>query len=207
MRRIKEECPNAKTSGGVSNISFSFRGNDRVREAMHSSFLFHAVKAGLDMGIVNAGQLEVYEEIPDDLLEHVEDVLLNRRADATDRLLDFAETVKGSGKKKSGEDLSWREASVEERMRHALIKGIDKYIVEDTEEARQEFDRCLQDIEAPLMEGLQNVGDLFGEGKMFLPQVVKSARVMKKLSRTLNHSWKPRNERRGSNLTHHGESS
>ena len=140
VRRIKEECPNAKTSGGVSNISFSFRGNDRVREAMHSSFLFHAVKAGLDMGIVNAGQLEVYEEIPDDLLEHVEDVLLNRRADATDRLLDFAETVKGSGKKKSGEDLSWREASVEERMRHALIKGIDKYIVEDTEEARQEFD-------------------------------------------------------------------
>ena len=180
VRRIKEECPNAKTSGGVSNISFSFRGNDRVREAMHSSFLFHAVKAGLDMGIVNAGQLEVYEEIPKELLECVEDVLLNRRPDATDRLLDLSETVKGSGKKKSGEDLSWREAPVQERMRHALIKGIDKYIVEDTEEAREEFDRCLQVIEGPLMDGMQIVGDLFGEGKMFLPQVVKSARVMKK---------------------------
>ncbi|MCH1442203.1 MAG: methionine synthase, partial [Rubripirellula sp.] len=180
VRRIKQECPNAKTSGGVSNISFSFRGNDRVREAMHSSFLFHAVKAGLDMGIVNAGQLEVYEEIPKDLLECVEDVLLNRRSDATDRLLDLSETVKGTGKKKSGEDLTWREAPVTERMRHALIKGIDKYIVEDTEEARQEFDRCLQVIEGPLMDGMQIVGDLFGEGKMFLPQVVKSARVMKK---------------------------
>ncbi|MDC0287984.1 B12-binding domain-containing protein, partial [Rubripirellula sp.] len=180
VRRIKEECPNAKTSGGVSNISFSFRGNDRVREAMHSSFLFHAVKAGLDMGIVNAGQLEVYEEIPKELLECVEDVLLNRRPDATDRLLDLSETVKGAGKKKSGEDLTWRETPVTERMRHALIKGIDKYIVEDTEEARQEFDRCLQVIEGPLMDGMQIVGDLFGEGKMFLPQVVKSARVMKK---------------------------
>ena len=180
VRRIKQECPNAKTSGGVSNISFSFRGNDLVREAMHSSFLYHAVKAGLDMGIVNAGQLEVYEEIPKDLLACVEDVLLNRRADATDRLLDLSETVKGSGKKKSGEDLTWREAPVTERMRHALIKGIDKYIVEDTEEARQEFDRCLQVIEGPLMDGMQIVGDLFGEGKMFLPQVVKSARVMKK---------------------------
>ncbi len=180
VRRIKEECPKAKTSGGVSNISFSFRGNDRVREAMHSSFLFHAVKAGLDMGIVNAGQLEVYEEVPKELLECVEDVLLNRRPDATDRLLDLSETVKGSGKKKSGEDLTWREAPVAERMRHALIKGIDKYIVGDTEEARQEFDRCLQVIEGPLMDGMQIVGDLFGEGKMFLPQVVKSARVMKK---------------------------
>ena len=180
VRRIKEECPGAKTSGGVSNISFSFRGNDRVREAMHSAFLFHAVKAGLDMGIVNAGQLEIYEEIPAELLEHVEDVLLNRRSDATDRLLDFAETVKGTGKKKSGEDLSWREAPVAERMKHALIKGIDKYIVEDTEEARQSFDRCLQVIEGPLMDGMQVVGDLFGEGKMFLPQVVKSARAMKK---------------------------
>lgn len=180
VRRIKEECPGAKTSGGVSNISFSFRGNDRVREAMHSAFLFHAVKAGLDMGIVNAGQLEIYEEIPAELLEHVEDVLLNRRSDATDRLLDFAETVKGTGKKKTGEDLSWREAPVAERMKHALIKGIDKYIVEDTEEARQSFDRCLQVIEGPLMDGMQVVGDLFGEGKMFLPQVVKSARVMKK---------------------------
>ena len=180
VRRIKQECPGAKTSGGVSNISFSFRGNDRVREAMHSAFLFHAVKAGLDMGIVNAGQLEVYEEIPADLLEHVEDVLLNRRDDATDRMLDFAETVKGTGKKRATEDLTWREAPVAERMKHALIKGIDKFIVEDTEEARQQFDRCLQVIEGPLMDGMQVVGDLFGEGKMFLPQVVKSARVMKK---------------------------
>ncbi len=180
VRRIKTECPGAKTSGGVSNISFSFRGNDRVREAMHSAFLYHAVKAGLDMGIVNAGQLEVYEEIPADLLEHVEDVLLNRRSDATDRLLDFSETVKGAGKKKAGEDLSWREAPVAERMKHALIKGIDKFIVEDTEEARQSVTRCLEVIEGPLMDGMQVVGDLFGEGKMFLPQVVKSARVMKK---------------------------
>ena len=180
VKRIKEECPGAKTSGGVSNISFSFRGNDRVREAMHSAFLYHAVKAGLDMGIVNAGQLEIYEEIPADLLEHVEDVLLNRRPDATDRLLDFSETVKGAGKKKAGEDLTWREAPVAERMKHALIKGIDKYIVEDTEEARQSVDRCLEVIEGPLMDGMQVVGDLFGEGKMFLPQVVKSARVMKK---------------------------
>ena len=180
VRRIKQECPGAKTSGGVSNISFSFRGNDRVREAMHSAFLFHAVKAGLDMGIVNAGQLEIYEQIPADLLEHVEDVLLNRRDDATDRLLDLAETVKGSGKKKAAEDLSWREAPVADRMKHALIKGIDKFIVEDTEEARQHFDRCLQVIEGPLMDGMSVVGDLFGEGKMFLPQVVKSARVMKK---------------------------
>ncbi len=180
VRRIKQECPGAKTSGGVSNISFSFRGNDHVREAMHSAFLFHAVKAGLDMGIVNAGQLEIYEEIPKDLLEHVEDVLLNRRQDATDRLLDLAETVKGSGKKKSGEDLAWRDNSVAERLKHALIKGIDKYIVEDTEEARQHFDRCLQVIEGPLMDGMSVVGDLFGAGKMFLPQVVKSARVMKK---------------------------
>ncbi|MEM8667588.1 MAG: methionine synthase [Planctomycetota bacterium] len=180
VRRIKEECPGAKTSGGVSNISFSFRGNDRVREAIHSAFLFHAVKAGLDMGIVNAGQLEVYEEIPKDLLEHVEDVLLNRRSDATDRMLDFAESVRGTGMKKAGEDLAWRDAPVAERMQHALIKGIDKFIVEDTEEARLHFDRCLQVIEGPLMDGMQVVGDLFGEGKMFLPQVVKSARVMKK---------------------------
>lgn len=178
--RIKKECPNAKTSGGVSNISFSFRGNDRVREAMHSAFLYHAVKAGLDMGIVNAGQLEVYEEIPAELLERVEDVLLNRRPDATDRLLELSETVKGSGKKKAGEDLAWREAPIGERMKHALIKGIDKYIVEDTEEARQSVTRCLEVIEGPLMDGMQVVGDLFGEGKMFLPQVVKSARVMKK---------------------------
>ncbi|TWT93325.1 methionine synthase [Stieleria varia] len=180
IARIKKECPGAKTSGGVSNISFSFRGNDPVREAIHSAFLYKAIQAGLDMGIVNAGQLEVYEQIAPDLLERVEDVLWNRRDDATDRLLEFAETVKGSGKKKSGEDLAWREAPVAERMKHALIKGIDKYIVEDTEEARQHFDRCLQVIEGPLMDGMSVVGDLFGQGKMFLPQVVKSARVMKK---------------------------
>ncbi|WP_044303042.1 methionine synthase [Rhodopirellula sallentina] len=180
IARIKKECPGAKTSGGVSNISFSFRGNDPVREAIHSAFLYRAVKAGLDMGIVNAGQLEVYEEIPKDLLEYVEDVLWNRRPDATDRMLEFAETVKGTGKKKSGEDLTWREGTVAERMKHALIKGIDKYIVEDTEEARQHYDRCLHVIEGPLMAGMSVVGDLFGQGKMFLPQVVKSARVMKK---------------------------
>lgn len=180
VRRIKQECPGAKTSGGVSNISFSFRGNDPVREAIHSAFLYHAVAAGLDMGIVNAGQLEVYEQIPPDMLERVEDVLLNRRPDATERLLEFAETVKGDGKKKSGEDLAWRAESVTERMKHALVKGIDKYIIEDTEEARQHFDRCIQVIEGPLMDGMKVVGDLFGAGKMFLPQVVKSARVMKK---------------------------
>lgn len=181
VRRIKKECPGAKTSGGVSNISFSFRGNDRVREAMHSAFLYHAVRAGLDMGIVNAGQLEIYEEIPKDLLTHVEDVLLNRRPDATDRMLEFAETVKGTGAaKKSSEDMTWREGTVRERLKHALIKGIDKFIVEDTEEARKQVTRCLEVIEGPLMDGMQVVGDLFGEGKMFLPQVVKSARVMKK---------------------------
>ncbi|QDT02692.1 Methionine synthase [Rubripirellula lacrimiformis] len=181
ISRIKKECPGVKTSGGVSNISFSFRGNDVVREAIHSAFLYRAIKAGLDMGIVNAGQLEVYEEIPKDLLEHVEDVLWNRRPDATDRMLDFAESVKGvGGKKKSGEDLAWRDQPIAGRMKHALIKGIDKYIVEDTEEARQHYDRCLHVIEGPLMAGMSVVGDLFGQGKMFLPQVVKSARVMKK---------------------------
>jgi 5-methyltetrahydrofolate--homocysteine methyltransferase len=180
VRRIKKECPGAKTSGGVSNISFSFRGNDRVREAIHSAFLYHAVRAGLDMGIVNAGQLEIYEQIPPDLLERVEDVLLNRRADATDRLLEFAETVKGGGKKATGEDLTWRELPVAQRVKHALLKGIDKYITEDTEEIRKEVPRCLDIIEGPLMDGMQVVGDLFGQGKMFLPQVVKSARVMKK---------------------------
>ncbi|TWT53035.1 Methionine synthase [Rubripirellula amarantea] len=180
VARIKKECPGAKTSGGVSNISFSFRGNDPVREAIHSAFLYKAVQAGLDMGIVNAGQLEVYEEIPKDLLERVEDVLWNRRDDATDRMLEFAESVKGTGKKKSGEDLTWREQPIAGRMQHALIKGIDKYIVEDTEEARQHYDKCLHVIEGPLMDGMSVVGDLFGQGKMFLPQVVKSARVMKK---------------------------
>ena len=180
-REIKQVCPGAKISGGVSNVSFSFRGNDVVREAINAAFLFHAIKAGLDMGIVNAGQLEIYEEIPKDLLEHVEDVLLNRRPDATDRLLEFADTVKGSGKKKGRvEDLAWRNETVESRLSHALIKGIDKFVVEDTEEARLKYDRCLQIIEGPMMDGMAIVGDLFGSGKMFLPQVVKSARVMKK---------------------------
>ena len=180
VRRIKETCPGAKISGGVSNISFSFRGNDIVREAMHSAFLYHAIRAGMDMGIVNAGQLAVYEEVPKELLEHVEDVLLNRRPDATDRLIKLAETVKGKGKAAATEDLSWRESSVEERLKHSLVKGVDKYIEEDTEAARQKYPRCLSIIEGPLMDGMSVVGDLFGAGKMFLPQVVKSARVMKK---------------------------
>ena len=179
-RQIKKVCPGAKVSGGVSNISFSFRGNDVVREAMHSAFLYHAVKAGMDMGIVNAGQLEVYEQIPKELLECVEDVLFNRREDATDRLVDLAESFKGKKGKAAVEDLSWREQPVGKRLEYALIKGIDKFINEDTEEARQHYDRCLQVIEGPLMDGMSIVGDLFGEGKMFLPQVVKSARVMKK---------------------------
>ncbi len=179
-REIKRICPGAKVSGGVSNISFSFRGNDYVREAMHSAFLYHAVKAGLDMGIVNAGQLAVYEDIPKDLLERVEDVLLNRRSDATERLLEFADTVKNKGKKADTEDLSWREAPVAERLKHALMNGIDKFIEADTEEARSQATKCLEVIEGPLMDGMSVVGDLFGAGKMFLPQVVKSARVMKK---------------------------
>jgi 5-methyltetrahydrofolate--homocysteine methyltransferase len=179
-RLIKERCPGCKISGGVSNISFSFRGNDIVREAMHAAFLYHAVRAGMDMGIVNAGQLAIYEEVPKELLEHVEDVLLNRRPDATDRLIKLAETVKGKGKAAATEDLSWREAPVEERLKHALVRGIDKFVEEDTEEARQKYDHCLSIIEGPLMAGMQVVGDLFGAGKMFLPQVVKSARVMKK---------------------------
>ena len=179
-REIKKLCPGAKVSGGVSNVSFSFRGNNVVREAINAAFLYHAIEAGLDMGIVNAGQLEIYEEIPKDLLEHVEDVLLNRRPDATDRLLDFAETVKDQKKKGRAEDLEWRKASVEERLSHALVKGIDKFVVDDTEEARQKYDRCLQVIEGPMMDGMAVVGELFGSGKMFLPQVVKSARVMKK---------------------------
>ena len=180
-KKIKEICPGAKISGGVSNVSFSFRGNNTVREAINAAFLFHAIKAGLDMGIVNAGQLEIYEEIPKDLLQHVEDVILNRREDATDRLLDFAETVKSKKKKGSStEDLAWRETSVEERLSHALVKGIDKYVVDDTEEARLKYEKCLSIIEGPMMDGMAVVGDLFGSGKMFLPQVVKSARVMKK---------------------------
>lgn len=176
---IKENLPGAKISGGVSNVSFSFRGNNVVREAMHSAFLYHAIQAGMDMGIVNAGMIEVYDEIPKELLERVEDVLLNRRDDATERLVDFAEKVKGAGKTKKI-DTEWRNGTVEERLSHALIKGIVDHIVEDTEEARQKYDRPLHVIEGPLMDGMNTVGDLFGSGKMFLPQVVKSARVMKK---------------------------
>ena len=176
---IKENLPHAKVSGGVSNISFSFRGNNVVREAMHSSFLYHAIQAGLDMGIVNAGMIEVYDEIPKDLLEKVEDVLLNRREDATERLVDFAETIKSKGKV-IVKDEAWRKEPVNKRLSHALVKGIVEYIIEDTEEARQAADKPLHGIEGPLMDGMNVVGDLFGAGKMFLPQVVKSARVMKK---------------------------
>ncbi len=179
-RWIKENLPGAKVSGGVSNISFSFRGNNKVREAMHSAFLYHATQAGMDMGIVNAGMLEVYDEIPKDLLECVEDVLLNKREDSTERLLDLAESYKNVGGKKIEEDLSWREESVEKRLEYALLKGIDRFIDEDTEAARLKYDRPLKVIEGPLMDGMGVVGDLFGAGKMFLPQVVKSARVMKK---------------------------
>ncbi|GAB3572232.1 methionine synthase [Spirosoma luteolum] len=178
-RWIKENLPLAKVSGGVSNISFSFRGNDVVREAMHSVFLYHAIRAGLDMGIVNAGQLEVYDSIPKDLLERCEDVILNRRPDATERLVDFAETVKAKGKVVV-QDESWRLEPVRERLKHALIKGITDFIDQDVEEIRQQVARPLDVIEGPLMDGMNVVGDLFGAGKMFLPQVVKSARVMKK---------------------------
>ena len=178
-RWIKQNLPGAKVSGGISNISFSFRGNNVVREAMHAAFLYHAIKAGLDMGIVNAGQLAVYEEIPKDLLELVEDVLLNRRPDATERLVNFAETVKAKGKAAVKDD-EWRKGTVEERLSHALVKGITDYIDQDTEEARQKYPKPLEVIEGPLMAGMNIVGDLFGSGKMFLPQVVKSARVMKK---------------------------
>ena len=178
-RWIKKNLPDARVSGGVSNISFSFRGNNTVREAMHAAFLFHAIRAGLDMGIVNAGQLAVYEEIEPDLRERVEDVLLNRRDDATERLVDFAERVKAKGKTPV-KDEAWRAESVDERLKHALVKGIVDYIDTDTEEARQKCKRPLDVIEGPLMAGMSVVGDLFGAGKMFLPQVVKSARVMKK---------------------------
>ena len=176
---IKENLPGAQVSGGVSNISFSFRGNNVVREAMHSAFLYHAIKAGMDMGIVNPGMIEVYEEIPKDLLERVEDVLLNRRPDSTERLVEFAENIKHKGKVQV-KDETWRKMDVKKRLTHSLVKGIVDYIVEDTEEARQMFDKPIEVIEGPLMDGMNVVGDLFGEGKMFLPQVVKSARVMKK---------------------------
>jgi 5-methyltetrahydrofolate--homocysteine methyltransferase len=178
-RWIKENLPRARVSGGISNISFSFRGNNAVREAMHSAFLYHAIKAGLDMGIVNAGMLAVYEEVPKDLLGLVEDVLLNRRPDATERLVKFADTVKQQGKADVEED-AWRKGTVEERLSHALVKGVVDYIEQDTEEARKKYVRPLSVIEGPLMAGMNVVGDLFGSGKMFLPQVVKSARVMKK---------------------------
>jgi 5-methyltetrahydrofolate--homocysteine methyltransferase len=179
-RRIKEICPGVHVSGGVSNISFSFRGNDLVREAMHSAFLYRAIQAGMDMGIVNAGQLVVYDEIEPRLRELVEDVLWNRRDDATERLVEYAETIKDRGAGQSAAaDEAWRNEPVEERLKHALVKGIVKYIVADTEEARQKYPRCLAIIEGPLMDGMSVVGDLFGAGKMFLPQVVKSARVMK----------------------------
>ena len=178
-RKIKAACPHAKISGGVSNISFSFRGNNAVREAMHSAFLYHAIHAGMDMGIVNAGMMEIYEDIPKDLLQLVEDVLFNRSPDATERLTDYAERVKGGGKKLV-KDLKWREATVQERLSHSLVRGIQEFIDEDTEEARKQYPSAINVIEGPLMDGMNVVGDLFGAGKMFLPQVVKSARVMKK---------------------------
>ncbi len=195
-RILKERCPGAKVSGGVSNLSFSFRGNDRVREAIHSAFLFHAIGAGLDMAIVNAGQIALYEDIPAELLEHVEDIIFNRRPDATERMVTFAETVKGAGMKREL-DLTWREGSVQERLEHALVHGIDDFIVEDAEEARKQYDRPLDVIEGPLMAGMKVVGDLFGAGKMFLPQVVKSARAMKKAVAYLEPFMEEERERTG----------
>src|SRR5665213_1479855 len=184
---IKETLPLAKISGGVSNVSFSFRGNNPVREAIHTVFLYHAIQAGLDMAIVNAGMLGIYEEIPKDLLERVEDVIMNRRPDATERLVILADELKasqgGASRIEAKEDLAWRSATVEERLSHALVKGIDAFVEQDTEEARAnsaKYPRPLNIIEGPLMDGMRVVGDLFGAGKMFLPQVVKSARVMKK---------------------------
>jgi 5-methyltetrahydrofolate--homocysteine methyltransferase len=179
-REIKRRCPNAKVSGGVSNISFSFRGNDKVREAMHAAFLYHAIQAGMDMGIVNAGMIEVYEEIDKELLTLVEDVLFDRTPNATENLTAYAEKIKGDGGKQLQKDIAWRDNSVEERLKHALVKGITDYIDEDVEEARLKYATPLEVIEGPLMDGMNVVGDLFGSGKMFLPQVVKSARVMKK---------------------------
>jgi len=180
-RRIKQTLPHCRISGGVSNVSFSFRGNNPVREAIHAVFLYHAIQAGMDMGIVNAGQLAIYDDLPEDLRERVEDVVLNRRDDATERLLEIADQYRGDGSTAAKkEDLAWREWDVTKRLEHALVKGIDAYVIEDTEAARQTVERPIQVIEGPLMDGMNVVGDLFGEGKMFLPQVVKSARVMKK---------------------------
>jgi len=184
-RWVRQNLENVSVSGGVSNVSFSFRGNDGVREAMHSVFLYHAIQAGMNMGIVNPALLEIYDDIPKDLLERVEDVILDRRDDATERLLDFAETVKGS-KVEKGLDLTWRENPLQDRITHALVKGIDAFIIEDIEQARQEADKPIEVIEGHLMIGMNVVGDLFGAGKMFLPQVVKSARVMKKAVGYLN---------------------
>src|SRR5690348_11407678 len=178
-RQIKQLCPGVHVSGGVSNLSFSFRGNDRVREAIHSAFLYHAIRAGLDMGIVNAGQLVVYADIPRDLLEMVEDVIFDRRPDATERLVEFAKSISGEGSKREV-DLAWREGAVEERLKHAVLHGEVEYIEKDAEEARVKYGKPLLVIEGPLMDGMKVVGDLFGAGKMFLPQVVKSARAMKR---------------------------
>jgi 5-methyltetrahydrofolate--homocysteine methyltransferase len=179
-REIKKRCPGAKISGGVSNLSFAFRGNEPVRKAMHSVFLYHAIQAGMDMGIVNAGQLEVYDQIPAELRDACEDVILNRRPDSTDRLLELAPKYKGTGEVAETQDAKWRSWPVEKRLEHALVKGLDQWVVADTEEARLQIARPIEVIEGPLMAGMNVVGDLFGAGKMFLPQVVKSARVMKK---------------------------
>ena len=197
---IKERCPGVRTSGGISNLSFAFRGNEAVRRAMHSAFLFYAIRAGLDMGIVNAGQLDVYEDINPELKELVEDVLFDRREDSTDRLVAYAERVKSTGAKKSEADLSWREVPVGKRLEYALVHGISDYVEDDTEEARQLFARPLEVIEGPLMDGMKIVGDLFGAGKMFLPQVVKSARVMKRAVKYLEpfmEAEKAKSEERG----------
>ena len=185
-RWVRENLPNVSVSGGVSNVSFSFRGNDTVREAMHSVFLYYAIQAGMNMGIVNPALLEIYDDIPKDLLEHIEDVVLDRRDDATERLLDFAETVKGVKKQDATKVLEWRSFPLQERITHSLVKGIDEFIIEDVEQARQESEKPIQVIEGHLMIGMNVVGDLFGAGKMFLPQVVKSARVMKKAVAYLN---------------------
>lgn len=204
LRLIKETCPGVKLSGGISNLSFSFRGNNVVRESMHAAFLYHAIRAGLDMGIVNAGQLVVYEDISADLLEHVEDIIFNRRIDATDRMVQFAETVKGQNTKRD-QDLSWREAPVETRLSHSLVRGIVGFINDDTEEARQKYNRPLEVIEGPLMSGMKVVGDLFGAGKMFLPQVVKSARVMKKAVAYLQPFMEAEKEEMGTGVSSQGK--
>ena len=198
---IKEQLPHALVSGGLSNVSFSFRGNNAVREAMHASFLYHGIKSGMDMGIVNAGQLGIYDQIPKDLLERIEDVLMNRRSDATDRLVEFAETVKEGASKEKVIDLEWRKGTVQARLSHALVKGIADYIDEDTEEARHQYEKPIEVIEGPLMDGMNVVGDLLGSVKMFLPQVVKSARVMKKAVAWLLPYIEEEKERSGSTQT------